>query len=133
MSKSDDDFKIIFLKFSRLIKAYNKSTQSLLNYATERDLKNCDLESRNRDRLIKIIKKEYLKVKKKIALEKNANAPLFLDWEETFLLFVKDSTVKDVEILNILKGVRRDIQKAIASIYTVRKKIQSYSPNSVLK
>ena len=93
----------------------------------EGDLENCDLESRNRDRLIKIIEKEYQELKKKTVLGKN------VAWEETFHLFVKDSAAKDVEILDILKGARRNLQKAIASVYTIRKKIQSYNPNSVLK
>ena len=130
MSKNDGLEKAI-VKCSRLIKACNKSTQSLLGYAQEGSLDRCDSESRNRDRLIKIIKKEYREIKKKAALEKGEYLKLFNDWDKEFHLFARISEEKDREILHVLQGARKDLQKAIASVYKMRKKIQRYNPNNV--
>ena len=127
MSKNDDE------KFFRLIKAYRQSTRNLLDYAKEGDFDNCNLESKNRERITKIIEGEYWKIKKKSIGENNADQKLGRDWEKEFRSFVVDSASEDVEILDVLTKGKSGLQKAIASIYKIRKKIQSYNSNSGAK
>ena len=128
MPKNDDVFKNSVSKCFGLIRACNKSTQNLLGYAMEGNLEGCDFESKNRGRLIKIIQEKYLEIKE-IGMKKDVDTALFGKWNKEFQSFIQDSAKKDVEILNVLKGSRENLKKAIASTYRMRKKIQSYSSN----
>ena len=101
---------------SELIQACNRSTQKLLDYAKEGDLRNCDLESKNRERIIKIIKEAYLKSG---------------DRGKEFPSFVRESALRDAEILDLLQGTRKGLRETITSVYKIRKKIQRYHSDSV--
>ena len=127
--KSDDDLKRYLFKCSRLVKACDRSTQNLLNYAKEGDLDNCELESQNRGRLIKTIK-DYCREIEKAGL-KDTDSVLFRSWEKKFRSFVRNNSVKDGEILGLLKESRRGIRRELASIYKIRRKIQNYNPNNI--
>ena len=125
MQKNSDELKKIVSRYSDLLKSFDSSTQKMLDYATEGNLEKCDWESQNRDRLVKIIRQEYLEIKKRFGEKLDSH------WEQEFQLFVKKNVQRDEEILEMLKGQRIELQETIASVYRIRKNIQGYSPHNI--
>ena len=118
MQKNSDELKKFVSRYSDLLKSFDSSTQKMLDYATEGNLEKCDWESQNRDRLVKIIRQEYLETKKRFGEKLDSH------WEQEFQLFVKKNIQRDEEILEMLKGQRIELQETIASVYRIRKNIQ---------
>ena len=120
-------------KGTRLLELYDRSTERLFTCINSGNMEDHEVESGNRDRLIKDIKRHYLKLEKQIkGLDpSHKDIKMAKNWIKRLSLWIKSISEKDVEILKILEREKKKTQEQITNIFKTRKKIEKYNLNNV--